>query len=319
MQVPVSAGRGLAKRLRPGGGAKCGRQATGRRPCSQAHETLTPPWQMACLPSTPQVWRVAPSIKYSRGMENPRAINAPNSKPLLTAPRAVLFDAYGTLFDVYSVGLLAEQLFPGHGQALSVLWRDKQIEYTRLVTTSKRGPNRESVYQPFWQLTRAALVFAINKIANYAYNTRATGDFNSQIDQLMNQYRHLSAFPENREVLTALKAKGIVTGILSNGDPAMLDVAVKSAGLNGLLDHVISVDPIRSYKTDPAAYALGEQACGLPASQIAFVSSNSWDALAATWYGYQTLWVNRQNAPFEELGIEPTRTGTSLRDVLSFF
>ena len=249
--------------------------------------------------------------------------------PSIPAPQAVLFDAYGTLFDVYSVGLLAEQLFPGQGQALSVLWRDKQIEYTRLVTTSKRGPNRESVYQPFWELTRAALIFAIKKLVSseFAINnvtshprgTGATGTFDAEIDQLMAQYRHLTAFPENKEVLATLKGKGIATGILSNGDPAMLDAAVASAGLRGLLDHLISVDPIRTFKTDPDAYALGEKACGLPAHKILFVSSNSWDALAATWFGYQTLWVNRQNAPFEELGLLPTRTGTSLRDVLLFF
>ena len=241
----------------------------------------------------------------------------------LSPIKAVLFDAYGTLFDVYSVGLLAEQLFPGQGQAIGVLWRDKQIEYSRLVTTSKRGVNRESVYQPFWQLTRAALVFAIKKIAVSNHKQWADGTFDAnygvQVEQLMNQYRHLSAFPENREVLAALKAKGLATGILSNGDPAMLDVAVKSAGLGDLLDHVISVDALGKYKTDPDAYALGEQACGVPASQIAFVSSNSWDALAATWYGYQTLWVNRASAPFEELGTQPVRTGSSLRDVLSFF
>ncbi len=243
------------------------------------------------------------------------------SPKLATAPRAVLFDAYGTLFDVYSVGLLAEQLFPGHGQALSILWRDKQIEYTRLVTTSNHGAH----YKPFWELTRAALIYAIKKIANSSNSTGVNGQFDSKdsldacVDQLMNQYRHLSAFPENREVLTALKAKGIVTGTLSNGDASMLNLAVKSAGLEDLLDHVISVDPIRKYKTHPDAYALGPQTTGIPAAQTVFVSSNSWDALAATWYGYPTLWVNRANAPFEELGTQPTRTGTSLRDVLSFF
>lgn len=234
-------------------------------------------------------------------------------------PRAVLFDAYGTLFDVYSVGLLAEQMFPGRGQALSLLWRDKQIEYTRLVTTSNHGAH----YQPFWELTRAALVYAIKRIVASAGQTGASGQFDinfgSQIERLMNQYRHLSAFPENRQVLSELKARGIPTGILSNGDPAMLNLAVKSAGLSELLDHVISVDPIRKYKTHPEAYALGEQATGLPAQQIAFVSCNAWDALAATWYGYQTLWVNRYHLPFEELGTQPTRTGSSLRDVLDFF
>ncbi len=233
-------------------------------------------------------------------MENPRPVSS-------APPGAVLFDAYGTLFDVYSVGLLAEQLFPGQGQALSVLWRDKQIEYTRLVTTSNGGAH----YQPFWALTRAGLRYACKRLALELSAERE--------EKLMDQYRHLSAFPESREVLQTLKKRGIVTGILSNGDPAMLAAAVKSAGLAGLLDHVISVDSIRKYKTDPAAYALGLQATGLEARQIAFVSCNSWDALAATWYGFQTLWVNRYALPFEELGPQPVRTGKDLHDVLGFF
>lgn len=225
----------------------------------------------------------------------------------METPKAVLFDAYGTLFDVYSVGLLAEQLFPGQGQALGVLWRDKQIEYTRLVTTSNGGAH----YQPFWELTRAGLRYACKRLG-----LALTPEHELQ---LMNQYRHLSAFPENKEVLQALRARGIVTGILSNGDPGMLGVAVRSAGLDGLLDHVLSVDGIRKYKTHPDAYQLGVTATGLAPGQIVFASSNSWDALAATWYGYRTLWVNRYQLPFEELGTQPTRTGTSLRDVLAFF
>ena len=222
-------------------------------------------------------------------------------------PQAVLFDAYGTLFDVYSVGLVAEQLFPGQGQALGQLWRDKQIEYTRLVTTSNGGAH----YQPFWQLTQAGLRYACKRLG-------LTLTPEAEL-KLMNQYRHLSAFPENREVLQALKARGIRTGILSNGDPEMLGIAVRSAGLDGLLDHVISVDAVRKYKTHPDAYALGEQATGFARQQIVFVSSNGWDALAATWYGFRTLWVDRQGLPFEELDTPPTRTGTSLREVLPFF
>ncbi|TMH12999.1 MAG: haloacid dehalogenase type II, partial [Betaproteobacteria bacterium] len=161
------------------------------------------------------------------------------------APRAVVFDAYGTLFDVYSVGLVAEQLFPGQGQALGVLWRDKQIEYTRLTSMSDR-------YRPFWELTRAGLRFAAQRLA-LPLNAAAE-------DKLMNQYRHLSAFPENTDVLRELKSRGIPTAILSNGDPEMLAVAVKSAGFTPYLDHVLSVDAVRKYKTDPAAYALGPQA-----------------------------------------------------------
>ena len=235
--------------------------------------------------------------------------NLPRNARARQLPGAVLFDAYGTLFDVYSVGLLAEQLFPGHGQTLGVLWRDKQIDYTRLVTSSRRGPERTSVYQPFWELTSAALRYACKKLGL---------DLSAgQEQQLMNQYRHLSAFPENREVLQALKNRGITTGILSNGDPAMLGVAVRSAGLDGLLDHVLSVDSLGLYKTHPDAYALGTQALGLPAAQVLFVSSNSWDALGATWFGYQTLWVNRYQLPPEEIGPPPLLVGSSLRDVLT--
>jgi 2-haloacid dehalogenase len=228
-------------------------------------------------------------------------------------PRAVLFDAYGTLFDVYSVGLLAEQLFPGRGEQLARLWRDKQIEYTRLVTTSDHGAR----YRPFWMLTEAALAWAIKAVEPAARD--AWPAYEAAAARLMNQYRHLSPFPEIREVLQALKARGIVTGILSNGDPDMLGIAVRSAGLEGLLDHVLSCDAVRVYKTHPDAYALGERATGLKAAQIVFVSSNAWDVLAATWYGYRTLWVDRQRLPFEELGTAPTRTGTNLREVLGFF
>jgi 2-haloacid dehalogenase len=222
----------------------------------------------------------------------------------IAPPRAVLFDAYGTLFDVYSVGLCAEQLFPGYGERLAVLWRDKQIEYTRLVSMS-------GVYQPFWDLTRAALQFAGEKLG-LDWGREAE-------DRLMNQYRHLSAFPENREVLLALKARGVPAGILSNGDPEMLAVAVRSAGLGELLDPVLSVHATQRYKTDPAAYRIGPEALGLPAREILFVSSNGWDALGATWFGFTTLWVNRAQAPLERLGTAPTRIGHSLRDVLDFF
>ena len=220
------------------------------------------------------------------------------------APRAVLFDAYGTLFDVYSVGLLAEKLFPGQGERLSLLWRDKQIDYSRLLTMSGR-------YKPFWDVTRAGLRYAAARLS------LPLGSADEE--QLMNQYRHLSAFPENHDVLVELKRRDVVTGILSNGDPEMLAVAVKSAALGALLTHVISIHGVQRFKTDPAAYALGSQVLQLPARDILFVSSNGWDALGATWFGYTTLWVNRAGLPFEQLDTPPTRTGSSLRDVLDFF
>jgi 2-haloacid dehalogenase len=220
-------------------------------------------------------------------------------------PQAVLFDAYGTLFDVYSVASLAEQFYAGQGEKLAALWRDRQIDYTRLVSMS--GPEH---YRPFWELTRCALRYAAERLALPLPLERE--------ERLMNQYRALAAFPENKAVLQALKKRGVPAGILSNGDPDMLGVAVRSAGFDGLLDHVLSVHEVRRYKTDPAAYALGPRALGLPARNILFVSSNGWDALGATWFGYTTLWVNRHGAPAEPLGA-PSRTGTSLRDVLSFF
>jgi 2-haloacid dehalogenase len=219
-------------------------------------------------------------------------------------PRAVLFDAYGTLFDVYSVALAAEQLFPGAGDRLAQVWRDKQIEYTRLVSMSAR-------YQPFWALTRSALQFSAERLG---LPLTPEGE-----RRLMNEYRHLSAFPENHAVLAELRRRGVRAGILSNGDPEMLAVAVKSAGLGDLIDPVLSVHETRRFKTDPAAYAVGPAALGLPAREILFVSSNGWDAIGATWYGFTTLWVNRAGAPLERLGCEPTRIGRSLRDALDFF
>ena len=220
------------------------------------------------------------------------------------SPKAVLFDVYGTLLDVYSVGLRAEQMFPGAGERLARAWRDKQIEYSRLVSMSGR-------YRPFWQLTRDALQVSAATLHLALDDAGA--------DSLMNEYRHLSAFPENRAVLQSLAERGIRAGVLSNGDPDMLDVTLRSAGLVDLIDPILSVHATRRYKTDPAAYAIGPVALGLPASEILFVSSNCWDAIGATWYGFATLWINRADAPMERLGVEPTRVGHSLRDVLEFF
>lgn len=234
-------------------------------------------------------------------------LTAPSPRPR-AAPRAVLFDAYGTLFDVYSVAMVAEQLFPTQGERLAVLWRDKQIEYTRLVSMSSPQGER---YRPFWDITRAALRHAAQRLS-------LTMDAPAE-DRLMNQYHHLSSFPENKPVLQALKARGIPAGVLSNGDPQMLAVAVKSAGLEHLLAPLLSVHEVKRYKTDPAAYALGPAALQLPAREILFVSSNGWDAIGATWYGYTTLWVNRAGLPPEQLDTEPTRVGSSLRAVLDFF
>jgi 2-haloacid dehalogenase len=222
----------------------------------------------------------------------------------MAAPDAVLFDAYGTLFDVYGITQAADALFPGRGEKLALLWRDKQLEYTRLLTMSGR-------YRPFWDITCAALRYAVQR---FQLPLDAAGEA-----QLLAQYRQLPAFPECRPVLQELKKRGIRAGILSNGDPAMLAMAVQSARLESLLSPLLSVDAVKRFKTDPAAYALGPQALGLPPRDILFVSSNGWDAIGATWFGYTTLWVNRQGAPLEQLDTVPTRSAATLREVLAFF
>jgi 2-haloacid dehalogenase len=223
---------------------------------------------------------------------------------LVRAPRAVLFDAYGTLFDVYSVGVAAERLFPGAGERVGVLWRDKQIEYTRLSSMSGR-------VRSFADCTRAGLRFAARRLG---LELGAAAE-----DELMACYDRLDPFPENRRVLESLHAAQVPAGILSNGDPPMLEAVVRHAGFAGLLDPVLSVEGTGRFKTDPATYALGTAALGLPAADVLFVSSNCWDAIGATWFGYTTLWINRFGLPLDELGAAPTRIGTSLADVLSFF
>lgn len=219
------------------------------------------------------------------------------------AIKAIAFDAYGTLFDVYSVGALAEQLFPGKGDALGNLWRVKQIDYTRLYTLSGR-------YRDFYEITRDALRMAARSL-NLALDAATE-------QRLMNQYACLSAFPENLGALKELKALGIPLAILSNGTPQMLDIAVKSAGMADLFTHLLSVDAVKKFKTAPEAYQLGPEAFGLPAKNILFVSSNAWDACGASWFGYTTFWINRSGQPAEELHITPTATGRLLTDVLSF-
>ncbi|MEW5889024.1 MAG: haloacid dehalogenase type II [Pseudomonadota bacterium] len=217
--------------------------------------------------------------------------------------RAIAFDAYGTLFDVYSVAALAEQLFPGKGAELAGLWRDKQIEYTRVRTLSGR-------YRPFWEVTEDALVFAARKLA------LALAD--DARKRLMSQYACLSAFPENLGALKELKALGLPLAILSNGTPQMLDIAVKSAGMAGLFDHILSVDAVQRYKTAPEAYRLGPNTFKLPARDILFVSSNCWDVCGAAWFGYTTFWINRSGQPLEELGVTPTVEGRRLTEVVDF-
>ena len=224
--------------------------------------------------------------------------------------KLVVFDAYGTLFDVYSIGTLAETLYPGHGGAIAQGWRDKQIEYTRLISLSDPDIERGSRhYQSFWDLTRISLQYTLQKLHLPESAAKEAA--------LMQQYAHLTAHPENRAVLEALKARGLPAAILSNGNSEMLASAVQSAGFEHLLDAVISVESIRQFKTLPAAYTLVLERFPVQREEVLFVSSNAWDALGATWFGFQALWVNRLGLPHETLGPKPRFTGSDLSAVLA--
>ena len=223
--------------------------------------------------------------------------------------KAVVFDAYGTLFDVYSIQALAEELYPSHGADIAVKWRDKQIEYTRLITQSDpHNASGSKYYQPFWEVTRLSLEYTLDRLK--------LDRSSDQVKKLMEQYAHLTPFSENLAVLRKINDMGLITAILSNGSPEMLNSAVKSAGMESVLNHVISVDPIRLFKTSPESYGLVQKIIPVSKQEVLFVSSNAWDALGATWFGFKTLWINRQNLPYEALGPRPDYAGPDLTKVI---
>ncbi|MEY3418857.1 MAG: hypothetical protein RJA46_628 [Pseudomonadota bacterium] len=222
--------------------------------------------------------------------------------------KLIAFDAYGTLFDVYSMGELAEELFPGHGQAFALMWRDRQIEYTRLVTMSDPSPGGSKYYLPFWELTLRSLRYVCKRM-----NLNLTPDYEKR---LMDQYAKLTGFKDSLSVLEAIKNKGISTAILSNGSREMLATVVESNGLTAYLDRVVTVEDIRLFKTVPQAYELLLKTFPVTKEEVLFVSSNAWDALAARWFGFDVFWVNRLGHPYEEIGEKPNYEGNSLSAVL---
>jgi 2-haloacid dehalogenase len=201
--------------------------------------------------------------------------------------QALLFDAYGTLFDVHSV-VEAGRAVTRDPEALSALWRQKQLEYTWLRSLMGR-------YEDFWTVTESALAFACRRLG---LEVSA-----AERQRLMDAYLALDPFPEVREVLARLR--DLPCGILSNGAPRMLEAVVGHSGLGAHLRAVISVDEVRTFKPHPAVYALGPARLGLARDTIGFVSSNGWDVAGAKAFGYQVAWVNRQGAPVEELGVTP--------------
>ncbi len=205
----------------------------------------------------------------------------------MAPPRAYVFDAYGTLFDVHSVIDLGRSV-TSDPQALSTLWRQKQLEYTWLRSLMDR-------YEDFWTVTEQSLRFALRRLGIVAAET--------QILALMEAYLTLACFPDVRGALARLE--GAPLGILSNGSLRMLEGAVRSSGLQGVFQHVLSVDAVKSYKPSPRVYELGPRAFGVPVGEMLFVSSNAWDVAGAKSFGYRTCWCNRQRAPMDVLGITP--------------
>lgn len=224
--------------------------------------------------------------------------------------KSIVFDAYGTIFDVHSIQEAADRLFPGRGAEIASLWRDKQIEYTRLVSMSDPSPNGSHHYNSFWNITRQALRYTLKKLELPAGLVPET--------ELMGGYAQLAPYPEIKNSLRALKAQQISLGIISNANHEMLLSAVHSAGLNNLIQYLISADSVRHFKTHPSVYDQISRNFKRQINEILFVSSNAWDVLSATWFGFDTFWINRRNDPLETIGPPPTYIGTKFEDVVNF-
>jgi 2-haloacid dehalogenase len=214
-------------------------------------------------------------------------VSAAVSGEHLSRVRACVFDAYGTLFDVAAAARRCADKLGSEGVArLAALWRDKQLQYTWLRTVAGR-------HADFWQVTGNAL--------DYALDTMGLSGDEALRERLMQLYLQLDAYPEVPAVLRQVHAVGLATAILSNGAPAMLAAAVAHAGLSDLFDHVLSVEEVGVYKPDPKVYQLARDRLGLAPGAILFVSSNGWDAWAASAFGFRVAWCNRQSLAREHL------------------
>jgi 2-haloacid dehalogenase len=212
------------------------------------------------------------------------------------ALQALVFDAYGTLFDVHAVIRRCEVFWPGKGAALSQLWRAKQLEYTW-----QRSLMRQ--YVPFSRVTQEAL--------EYSCMALQLSLDSSRVEALMQEYRKLEMYPEAALALAKLNVK---QAILSNGSPDMLDPLVAHSGLK--FDAVLSVDEVKVFKPAPEVYQLAVDRLGVSRESIGFVSSNCWDALGAKSFGFRVFWINRLKAPLDRLGFKPDAIVGSLGEVL---
>jgi 2-haloacid dehalogenase len=220
--------------------------------------------------------------------------------------RAVVFDAYGTLLDLHAaMRRYAGRLGP-NWQQISADWRMKQVEYSWVRSLAGAANHRD-----FWRLTEEALVWAAARHDIHDAELLA---------EILMAYRHLEAYPEVPVILRQLRDKGLPRAILSNGEPGMLRDAVHTAGLTDLLNAVLSVESVGVFKPDPRVYQLAGAHFGLAASQMAFVSSNPWDAFGAHAFGFKVVWVNRtsQRAEYDLHGkVTEIRDLTELTGLLA--
>ena len=209
---------------------------------------------------------------------------------------ALVFDAYGTLFDVHSVVRRCESFWPGKGAALSQLWRTKQLEYTWQRSLMQR-------YRPFSDVTRDALAYACESLGLSLTVP--------QMEALMGEYQMLSTYPD---VSAAMKKFGnLKTAILTNGSPDMIGPLVEHSGLR--FDAVLSVDAVKVFKPAPQVYELASTQLTVPAARIGFVSSNCWDVMGAKSFGFVAYWINRAGAPVDRLGFQPDAVLGTLGDL----
>lgn len=190
--------------------------------------------------------------------------------------KAVVFDAYGTLYDIQSVAAVTEEAFPGYGEIITQIWRIKQLEYTWLRSLMRR-------YQDFAVVTRESLAYTLRSLG-LKYDE---GVF----ERIMDKYLHLDLYPDAMATLSALR--GSKLAILSNGSPDMLNTLVKNSGLDRVLDATISVDAKKIFKPSPDAYTLIESTLRIPPSEVLFISSNPWDACGAKAFGLNVAWIER--------------------------
>jgi 2-haloacid dehalogenase len=190
--------------------------------------------------------------------------------------KAVVFDAYGTLYDIQSVAYVTEEAFPGYGELITQIWRIKQLEYTWLRSLMRR-------YEDFSVVTQDSLAYTLRCLGLNADP--------SVFDRIMDKYLHLDLYPDAAATLAAMQGRKLA--ILSNGSPGMLDALVRNSGLDRVLDATISVDSSKIFKPSPEAYTLIESTLGVTPSQVLFVSSNPWDACGAKAFGLNVAWIER--------------------------